>query len=480
MPDSLGTGDAEPDQARPSFTGFWKSSKDKQAAQNLTFVSSKLGQPSAQGEDDAQAEPFVEAKAKARRQQVRNAQRQHRQRKANYTKQLELDITKLRDDIAKVEQELESLRGQNGAIKAQLAQPAAVADPLPAHMAFSTSLAPQYTVSLDMSETLGTPAYRVSRASPGVSSSGDSSSGGGGDAGAGKATTATETISSTTTPASTVGTSLEDVAVMETALSEEQIDRVINFILALEHCCWNHIDKSAIEQNHHHHHHHHHHHKPASDCSDEKLNGHTLMATSLALQGAPPSILTHMEDLAGPASTACSAVAWPSRALTLTNLRRLAGTLNASAATELAPVQVWFELAGLYGVGVATDGTVLARLECAFAGEVRCVIFGAAVQRDVFEGVVKKVVGNLPRAWSPPARIVDVEEEGDEQVGLGGEEEEREGVDMVGMGMMRDAEADEEELREDMAAMGMDMDTDADMEMVLGGMSNQVPRGVGS
>ncbi|KAI1310341.1 hypothetical protein F5Y03DRAFT_345865 [Xylaria venustula] len=476
MPDSVGgTGDAEPGQARPSFTGYWKRSKDQQAAQNLTFVSSKLGQPTAQDENGAQSEPFAEAKAKARRQQVRNAQRQHRQRKANYTKQLELDITKLRDDIAKVEEELEALRSKNGTIKAQLAQPTAtMADPLPAHMAFSTSLAPQYTVSLDMSKTLGTPAYRVSRASPGVSSSGDSSSAGG-DSGAGKTTTATETVSSTTTPASTVGTSLEDVAVMETALSEEQIDRVINFVLALEHCCWNHIDKSAIEQNHHHHHHHHQA-GPDPKSPDEQLNGHTLMATSLALQGAPPSILTHMEDLAAPtttttASTSSSAVAWPSRALTLTNLRRLAGTLNASGATELAPVQVWFELAGLYGVGVATNGSVLARLECAFAGEVRCVMFGAAVQRDVFETVVEKVVGYLPRAWSPPpARTVDVEEEGDGQAG--GEEE---GEDMMSMGMMGDEEADEEELREDMAAMGMDMDMDADMEMLLGGMSNQVP-----
>lgn len=44
MPDSRGAGEATAD--RPSFTRFWKRSKDKQAAQSLTFVSSKLGQPS--------------------------------------------------------------------------------------------------------------------------------------------------------------------------------------------------------------------------------------------------------------------------------------------------------------------------------------------------------------------------------------------------------------------------------------------------
>jgi hypothetical protein len=44
MPDSPSTGDPKPSSARPSFTGYWKRSKDQQATQSLTFVSSKLGQ----------------------------------------------------------------------------------------------------------------------------------------------------------------------------------------------------------------------------------------------------------------------------------------------------------------------------------------------------------------------------------------------------------------------------------------------------
>ncbi|KAI8948889.1 hypothetical protein F4801DRAFT_555033 [Xylaria longipes] len=231
MPDSRGTKDPKAD--KPSFTNFWKRSKDKQAAQSLTFVSSKLGQPSAHGGNEGESEPSAEAKAKERRQQVRKAQRQHRQRKANYTKQLEMDVTKLRDDIAKVEQEVERLKNQNGAIRSQLGGagdqvvPMAVdVPPLPpaadtVDAAFSTFLAPNYTISLDMSEYLGTPTYQVRRAS---SSLPDSSS---------KTTSprAAETLGDTT-PASTVGTSLEDIAVLEATLSEEQIDRAINFILA--------------------------------------------------------------------------------------------------------------------------------------------------------------------------------------------------------------------------------------------------------
>ncbi len=176
----------------------------------------------------------MEAKSKARRQQVRNAQRQHRQRKANYTKQLEMDVTKLRDDIAKVEQEIESLRNQNGAIRTQL--PRGDHEPVVAgavgvspvnvtDMAFSTSLAPNYTVSLDIIEHLGTPAFHVSRPSPSLPDMSGSS----------RATSSYVTEGpSGTTPASTVGTSLEDVAMMEISLSEEQTDLVINFILAYE------------------------------------------------------------------------------------------------------------------------------------------------------------------------------------------------------------------------------------------------------
>ncbi|KAI0858590.1 hypothetical protein F4860DRAFT_299985 [Xylaria cubensis] len=444
MPDSRGAGDSGVD--RPSFTGFWKRSKDKQAAQSLTFVSSKLGQPSAHGGDEGQTEPSPEAKAKERRQQVRKAQRQHRQRKANYTKQLEMDITKLRDDIAKVEQEVENLRNQNVTIRSQLGSggdqtvPTAVDPPVVGTMdpAFSTFLAPDYTISLDISEFLGTPAYQVRRAS---SSLPDSSS---------KTTSppATETLSGTT-PASTIGTSLEDIVMMEATLSEEQIDRAINFILALEHCCWDHIDQTCFE-----------HHSQHCDSSqppagmscprvlagmalsaaddeeveaedDAALNGHALMATSLALQSAPFDVFARMSDPQPPTRTTTategSAVEWRSRTLTLTNLRRLARSLNSSD-SELAPVQVWFELVSLYGVAVATDAAVLRELNRELVGEVHCVQFGAAVQRDVFENVLEKVIGFLPWSWRTGTidegmMMLDMGQEGgeayDEHIGVG-------------------------------------------------------------
>lgn len=47
MPDPPNAvGDPKPASTRPSFTGYWKRSKDQQTGQSLTFVSSKLGQTS--------------------------------------------------------------------------------------------------------------------------------------------------------------------------------------------------------------------------------------------------------------------------------------------------------------------------------------------------------------------------------------------------------------------------------------------------
>ncbi|GAP83535.1 putative alanine racemase [Rosellinia necatrix] len=502
MPDPGGAENLKPNSSRPSFTGFWKHSKNKQASQNLTFVSSKLGQPPANDEDEAQAELSAEAKAKERRQQVRRAQRQHRQRKANYTKQLESDIAGLRDDIAKAEQEVENLRNKNDAIRAQLASSGGHAVPIavdvsPAEMTdvdFSTFLVPNYTVSLDISEHLGTPAYHVRRTSPslpGPSSKAASSQ-------------ATEILGGST-PASTIGTSIEDVAMMEAMLSQEQTDLVINFILALEHCCWDHIDQSCFE-----HRDHHHQEQPEpeeeqpskpGDChkltgnkaedaialeDDTTLNGHTLMATALVLQSAPADVFTRIADLQqhlapaatphstttpapaaalvpAPAPVPAAAVEWPARALTLTNLRRLAGALNPSDA-ELAPVQAWFELAARYGTTIATDAAVLAGLRAALAPAMHCVVFGAAMHRPVFEAALERVIGFLSAA--PWDGEIEIEIEGE------GEGEGADGVAVAGNGKEAEERAEEGEGDE---VEGVQYDG---MAGVVGAGSYGVPRGV--
>jgi len=70
--------------------------------------------------DEAQT-PTAEEKAQARRAQVRKAQTEHRQRKVNYVKKLELDVNRLRDAIAEAEVDVAKLRKENAEMKSGLA-----------------------------------------------------------------------------------------------------------------------------------------------------------------------------------------------------------------------------------------------------------------------------------------------------------------------------------------------------------------------
>lgn len=59
-------------------------------------------------------------KAQIRRAQVRRAQIQHRQRKANYVKQLELDINQLREMVNQIQRDTRSLKFENDEIRTVL------------------------------------------------------------------------------------------------------------------------------------------------------------------------------------------------------------------------------------------------------------------------------------------------------------------------------------------------------------------------
>jgi hypothetical protein len=71
-------------------------------------------------QDATPAELTPEDKAKLRRAQVRKAQTQHRQRKANYVRQLEVDIARIRDMIEAAQRETHALADENRAMREQL------------------------------------------------------------------------------------------------------------------------------------------------------------------------------------------------------------------------------------------------------------------------------------------------------------------------------------------------------------------------
>ncbi|UNI14581.1 hypothetical protein JDV02_001197 [Purpureocillium takamizusanense] len=390
---------------------------------------------------DNKAKPKTDKeKALLRRQQVRRAQIEHRQRKANYVKQLELDVSQLRDLVALAEHDGRVLHRENEEIitilrlngvgrpsgvqqqpppplppaahhhaaqqqqqpPAYMIRPEGAAagvtpshgppvepiDPMmmldpsvPGSYASSSSVpdvaaSPEmfsgidlddWTVHLSVDKSLGTPCFRIDS---GPGSSGDGS-----------------VASALTPPKSATGGDVQ--------LTPAQEQRAINFILAyvlrklsLEHVCWNHFRLGDFPC-----------HDHSEECEED--NGHTLMASAYCMASAPESIYVDSQPLARdysknkpPSSTALPppSFSWPAVGITLDSLYGLAQSLNPGD-QEIAPVQAWFELASRYPVDILLDATTLDALQRELQDVVRCVSFGAAIERMAFESVLAKVLG---------------------------------------------------------------------------------------
>ncbi|KAI0136463.1 hypothetical protein BJ170DRAFT_13297 [Xylariales sp. AK1849] len=389
------------DAARPSFADFWKRNKKAHQSREVTFVLS--GMETGTNEEDPANNTASQRHSQARRAQVRKAQIQHRQRKANYAKELEVDTARLRDMIEETETESRALKAENDTIRKEISRNAVASGAMNLGVpkiverslgpdrfrnAIPPSTAvekirmpvtgwqepqpqPEYTLRMDMSEPMQTPAFHVSRTPIGSGGSGSGS----------------QRLEVSTGSGSGARTQALDSALAPQTLTEgltqEQTDLVINFILALEHICWNHFDHSYYTHT-------------IPNPSDTE-NGHALMASSIALQHAPLPIFAridavqiqlHTDPTCRPHTTD---IEWRSAGLTLDSLFALASTLNPPD-QELAPVQAWFEIARIWGPDVALDRQVIESLKGEFAGVVKCLHFGAVIEREAFDSIVGRVV----------------------------------------------------------------------------------------
>ncbi|KAL1906342.1 hypothetical protein Sste5344_007942 [Sporothrix stenoceras] len=193
------------------------------------------------------------------------------------------------------------------------------------------------------------------------------------------------------------GQQLSATAYILPNLTVAQTHQVINFVLALEHVCWGHAGHQFHEPD-------------AEICAD---SGHALMATNLFLREAPSGVFSSIETSAkdmtafitntepeNPESTAnhmqahqaSQGLTWQAPDITLQTLYGLAVSLNPISEMELAPVQAWFELAARYPLSILLRLDVLTALKREFVGVVRCLYFGAVMEREAFESVVQRVV----------------------------------------------------------------------------------------
>ncbi|EFY87796.1 hypothetical protein MAC_06163 [Metarhizium acridum CQMa 102] len=342
---------------------------------SLTRIARYADKPAKAPADAAEKPKSDQEKAQLRRAQVRRAQIQHRQRKANYTKQLEIDVSELRDLVSLTEKETAALFKENSLIREALENaglplvtatqqsPEAAAaamqqvrlDAGPVGSPAAVEESPELfgdididdlTVTLSMDAALGAPCFHISSNSSGASVAAE-------------------------TPRRTIA---------GVALTWEQEQRAVNFILGLEHCCWNHFSLGDF-----------HLHDPAL-CSETE-RGHALMASAYCMASAPESVYTGRAALeARPGKAARPSFQWGASGITLESLHGLAASLNPGD-LEVTPVQAWFELASRYPVEVLLGGTVLDTLQREFNGVVRCVMYGAVIERIAFESIIARVLG---------------------------------------------------------------------------------------
>jgi hypothetical protein len=119
-------------------------------------------------------------RVKARRAQVRKAQIEHRQRKADYVKHLEIDVSSIRDMIAATQKEVRLLKNRNNALRTRLV--AGLAQPSPSLLEdqelaageplhdFDMSLLDhdlhEVGLSLELDAAMSLPVYHVSSSKP--------------------------------------------------------------------------------------------------------------------------------------------------------------------------------------------------------------------------------------------------------------------------------------------------------------------------
>ncbi|KAJ4322765.1 hypothetical protein N0V84_004658 [Fusarium piperis] len=394
---------SKPTGDRPSFSAFLKKTKEKvrgirrdesaspQARGKVTAVSSESPDTSS-GTSPPKSKKSLSAseKAKLRRAQVRRAQIQHRQRKAEYQKELELDITHYRELISLTEFEAGELRRQNDEIRALLASKGiAIPD-------------------------CGNSQCQLQR--PVITGQGDSwvddiLGTGGSDFGA--LTQSEEDMFADVNVDDIIVTLKKDDCMKtpvfsirsnsassnatnspategDSGLSQEEEQMVVNFILSLEHICWDHFFLGDFPSH--------------SYLSDDEAKGHTLMASSLCMAHAPQHVFLGRK-LVSSASSCHNrrslgldpvvppvSFEWPSPAISLSSLYGLARSLNPGD-EELTPIQAWFELAASFDKSVLLDPATLDLLSRELNGVVKCLEFGAVMEREAFKSVVGRVLG---------------------------------------------------------------------------------------
>lgn len=145
---------------------------------------------------------------------------------------------------------------------------------------------------------------------------------------------------------------------------------------------------------------------PESIYKDRKALPSSITPEQVAcpsmLPPTPPEGTAAAASSSSPAAAASSpspTLAWSAPHISLQDLRGLASSLNPGD-LELTPVQAWFELADRYPVALLVPegpGSTLATFKKELRGLVKCLHYGAVIEREAFESVVSRIMD--PALW---------------------------------------------------------------------------------
>ncbi|KAM0347067.1 hypothetical protein ACHAPU_005006 [Fusarium lateritium] len=398
---------------RPSFNDFLKKTKQQGSCEGPECAAPRRGRKNRGSEGVSSESPentsetspqkprkslTATEKAKLRRAQVRRAQIQHRQRKAEYQQQLELDITHFRELIALTEFESEQFRKDNGSIKALLASKG-IAIPK-CRTGNCSGRAREVVAGVDdawVDDALG---LRPTPEDPDLYQ--DDETGGElfADVNVDDIIVTLKKDESMVTPAFSIrsnessSNSTSPPPPPDLNLSPDEEQKAVNFILSLEHICWDHFFIGDYPSH--------------SHLTNDESKGHCLMASSLCMANAPLDVFGDRKLVSSASS--CNErraqgldayippvyLEWPSPRISLSSLYGLAQSLNPGD-LEITPVQAWFELSTRYDKRLLLERLDLLGVE--LMGVSKCLEFGAVMERDAFESVVARMyTGTLEEA----------------------------------------------------------------------------------
>ncbi|RDL35024.1 uncharacterized protein BP5553_06955 [Venustampulla echinocandica] len=402
-----------------SFSSLWHRSTDKLSPKKFKFMPSNVAKTGNGKEGEDAATAALSAK-QHRRAQVRKAQTEHRQRKANHVKQLEQDIIDLRKMIITAETEASLVEQENEAIRKIVVQaklPTSTSDasfppmlptiqneqldlqfqPNPhqdlTQSQFNNDLASQEAflqdsnsslVSIIFDELVGQECLHVSPSTsqetlPQIINSPDIFNFPN-NAFAAKALTNPLSIVSEPSNTNSLPTAVPQSLPASTIAQEEELDLAtiaINFILALEHPCRTHF----------------HHHSPTTPFDPTgDPSGHELMASTLMYSSAPEPVFSDF---------APGIHRWTSSKSSEDNLKQLEAMSRSlpKADWEITPVQAWFRMVEQFGVDWITAGSnakgneaenVLEWVKKDLAKIVGCFAFGAVMDEKKFCDVMEE------------------------------------------------------------------------------------------